>query len=112
MLDRPGRFVAAARRVDRHFAESTAPAAQQGYEPALPVRAAIESLLLVVLPAELRALLPRFLDEVLRRANVAPHADALWGDLSEREANLLACEVGLVGRDAIASLMVPESISH
>jgi hypothetical protein len=63
------------------------------------VREVIAKLLLVALPSELGVAAGELVERVVDHPDVAPHADKLWGELREREGNIVAREVGLVARD-------------
>jgi hypothetical protein len=67
----------------------------------MPVREVIAKLLLVALPGELGIAARELVKRVIEHPDVAPHADKLWGELSESEGNIVAREVGLVARDVI-----------
>jgi ABC-type glutathione transport system ATPase component len=65
------------------------------------VRDVITKLLLVALPAELRASAPDLVARVAEHPDVGPHLHKLWAQLSEGQSNKVAREVDLVARDVI-----------
>ena len=67
---------------------------------ASPVRDVIAALLRLTLPGHLQASARRFTDRVAQHPDVAPHIRKRWGELSERQSNIVAREVGLVARAA------------
>jgi hypothetical protein len=74
---------------------------EQGYDPRLPLRDVIASLLRLTLPDAPKPLIERLADEALTgNRYIAPYADACWGDLSESAGDLVAQEVGLIAREA------------
>jgi hypothetical protein len=70
-----------------------------GFDLGEPVRDMIVKLLLVALPAELRASASDLAARVAEHPDVAPHIAKRWGELSESEGNVIAREVGIVARD-------------
>jgi hypothetical protein len=68
---------------------------EQPIDERWPAPDAIDSMLRAALPADLHALVPRFIGEVSARDFVSAHAKKRWGELSEGEGNLIAREVGI-----------------
>lgn len=71
------------------------------FDPALPVREVITRLLLVALPAELRASAADLAECVATHPEIACLVERRWGELSESEGDAVAREVGIVARDMI-----------
>jgi len=67
-----------------------------------PVLAVVTKLLLVALPADLRAAAADLARRVAQHPDVAPHIGKHWGELSESEGNAVAREAGIVARDVIS----------
>jgi len=75
---------------------------EQSYDPTLPLREVIISLLRISLPEALLPMLEFIADEALRSNRyIAPYADARWGALSENEGSLVEREVGLIAREVM-----------
>lgn len=72
---------------------------EREYDPNATVHEIIVNLLLLTLPAEMRAAAPDLADRVFEHPEVAPHIGKRWGELSEGESYIVAREAGVVARD-------------
>jgi hypothetical protein len=71
------------------------------FDVASPVRDVIRKLLLIALPADLRACARELAERLGKLSTVAPYIDRTWGELSEAEGTTLAREVGMLARAMI-----------
>jgi len=71
------------------------------FDVAMPVREVITKLLVVALPAELRASATDLADCITDHPEVAALVDKRWGELTQAEGDAIMREVNIVARDVI-----------
>jgi hypothetical protein len=78
---------------------------KDGFPADMPVAIVVKHLLSVALPIALHDHIAQLAQQLYAMDGIAAHALELWGALTESEGNLLAREVGLAARGAIAAHM-------
>src|SRR5512144_1866548 len=73
------------------------------FDGSTELRDVVAALLVLVLPAERRDLIPRLTAMVSACKGVVEHRGKLWGELSEDERNIVAHRVGAIAREVLGT---------